>query len=398
MAYRSLLCSAVAASLILSFAPSADAFWLIPSGNPLHRTPEVQEGTMAGLKRNLDESPLSDLFRALTEMSSDIGATSTMAKSALYRGMYLRSTDDEYVLSLDVPGLHVNELKVVAERGTLSLKGDHECPNLTATNAPDPLCIERHYDSRFTLPSDADEESAVARLDAGVVSVRVPKIKGERRGVGRVLQLSEDAAGWVYDKTGVRRAVEEVQNGYEWSKEQVAKASDNVRENAQYAADRVRGTAEDAAESARLNAEYAARRAKEGGDYVSESARDAAYRAAAAVRDAGGKVNDAARNAAQAGSESARSVASAVSGTAQSAATAASDAAQQAANSARSAASRATETAKVAADKAEATEGKGFFDRLHDTVVNPIKERVHGTGGKPGPAAGNIPVEHKEEL
>ncbi|KAI9102661.1 hypothetical protein DFS34DRAFT_404235 [Phlyctochytrium arcticum] len=277
----------------------------------------------------------SDLLRALEEVTSDVGATASRAKSSISRGLFMRQDDNSYLLSMDVPGLHTKEVQVTINNGVLSIHGQHLCSKNPVTGSIDPLCIERSYDASFTFPSDADDSKADARIDAGVVFVKVPKVK-EARGLGRVVALTNDAAEWVYDST----------------KETMENVRDSVVKNANDATASIKS--------------------------VAGAATDAASSVTNTVKSA---ATDASKSASSAAAEASRSAASVASEASRSAA----QATNTLKNSASSASAKAT---PVVAAAAAANEERGFFDRVKDTV----------RGANPGAAKGDIPVQHNADL
>ncbi|KND04788.1 uncharacterized protein SPPG_00492 [Spizellomyces punctatus DAOM BR117] len=289
---KALVYTLAAAGCVLSSLPSSDAFWLIP-GSSRRSDGIVDTGRsivgdarekVGNLVPGAEESPLADLLRALEEVTTDVGATASLAKSALLRGMYLRQNDNEYLLAMDVPGLHTNELVVTADRGTLKIKGEHKCKNIAGTEKPDPLCIERYYDAAFTFPSDADEEHAQAHLDAGVAYVKVPKLKGEKRGIGRVLKLTEDAAEWVYEESGAKKVIDKTKEAYEAVKEGVVKGSTQATETIKNAAAGATDVVKNAANSANQAANEAANQAAEAANAAKETVKNTAAQATDRVK------------------------------------------------------------------------------------------------------------------
>ncbi|KAI8821354.1 uncharacterized protein EV422DRAFT_578211 [Fimicolochytrium jonesii] len=348
----------------LTTVPSTTAFWLIPGSSHSHHdvTPSQDTRGGGGFLRKLmggrtsqdrtnimsegvkhpsmssetgvpsamkdtsmtaeDEGVMADLLKALSEMYTDLGYTTTLAKEQLSRGIYLRQTDDVYMLAMDVPGLHTNEVTVSADKGILKIKGEHKCADwplkgvMDDSGKPktDPLCIGRYYDASFTFPSDAEEEKAEANLDAGVVKVVVPKLKGEKRGIHRVLKLGGDAAGWVYEGTGAKAVAEA-------TTDTARNAYDAAAQGAQRVVDTVMGAGRDTADGARN---------------VADQATASAMSAANAATNMGAQATDSAATA----------VPSMMPG----------------------------------------EDNKGFVERIHEQYVKPIKDRIiaPGQGGSEG--------------
>ncbi|TPX60922.1 hypothetical protein PhCBS80983_g01416 [Powellomyces hirtus] len=414
-------------------ASSANAFWLIPGSHHTDNraaqlaadqtatqrfrsviaekynavadaAANIVPGSATPAAKPATHSVYDDLIRALEEVTTDVGYSASLAKGTLVKGIYVRQDDDAYLLAMDVPGLHTREVEVTAEKGTLKIHGERKCPTVVATGKPDPLCIPRVYDATFTFPSDANEEKADAKLDAGVVKVFVPKIKGEARGLGRVIKLSGDAAEWVYEGTGAKTVVDATseginsagsaaKNAYDSAAAQAAAAAaeasataanayNAAAETVERVVSNVAGTVKGASDSAQIAAENAAASAKSAGHAATASVKSAGSAATNSAQSAASKASAAAAASASAASASIKSAASVASASAVSATRAASA-------SASSASAAASKSLSSAASAATATETPGFVEKY----VKPIKERIYPTGA----AEGNIHI-NKEEL
>ncbi|KAJ3176714.1 hypothetical protein HDU87_004853 [Geranomyces variabilis] len=431
----SLALALVASSAVIA---STDAFWLIPgSTHDDVSVARIADQTAAQRFRNVIADKYAqvanavptavggsgshkaaaatpvweDLLLALDEVSADVGYSASKFKGTLGRGIYMRETEDEYLLAMDVAGLHTNEVEITADKGTLRIKGERECPHVVGTGKVDPLCISRHYDASFTFPSDADEERANGNLDAGVVRVFVPKIKGQPRGVGRVIKLTGDAADYVYTETGAKRGVDATVEGVNAAAESVAAAAAAASASAAAAYDTAAGTVNRVVDNVVGSVYGVAENAKIAGNQASASAVSAGTHATASVRSAAAAATDAAARASAAAAASASSVSASIASAGHSATRAAGASASHASKSASSLASAASKSAKSAASHASATGAAatnsaksaasaatetatpGLVERLHDQYVKPIKEHIYSSGS----AEGSVPIK-KEEL
>ena len=88
----------------------------------------------------------------------------------------LREEPGAYVLTAEVPGVPRQSLKVRVDSGQVTIEGER--PQAPATPRGQPLRVERSY-GRFTrsfrLPGGVDERGVEARLEQGVLEVRLPK-------------------------------------------------------------------------------------------------------------------------------------------------------------------------------------------------------------------------------
>ena len=85
-------------------------------------------------------------------------------------------SDDEYVLELDVPGFTDNEIDLTFDRGVLSVSGAREAAEAVEgrTYHINERRTER-FNRSFSLPRGIRPDEVVARLNAGVLTVNLPK-------------------------------------------------------------------------------------------------------------------------------------------------------------------------------------------------------------------------------
>ncbi len=85
----------------------------------------------------------------------------------------LHERGDGFELSVDLPGVAPENLKLEVEKETLSIGFSREIASANSqTAAPKPSDTEQR---RFTLPEDVEIEGVKARLKNGVLSVHLPK-------------------------------------------------------------------------------------------------------------------------------------------------------------------------------------------------------------------------------
>ena len=135
----------------------------------IHRTPV----------RRRAELDLNHLFQGLFDVD---GSSRSLATADLYE------TEDGYGLELDVPGFTEANLEVTVDRGVLTITGtraEEETEGRTYH-----LRERRHerFTRSFSLPASIRGDNVVAHLDAGVLTVELPKspeAKPHRVAVGR---------------------------------------------------------------------------------------------------------------------------------------------------------------------------------------------------------------------
>jgi len=88
----------------------------------------------------------------------------------------IAETENELVLTADLPGVKMEDLEIKIEEGTLSLSGKREFKKEEQTGSYHR--IERSYGGfqrAFALPDSVDPEKVAASFDNGVLKVTLPK-------------------------------------------------------------------------------------------------------------------------------------------------------------------------------------------------------------------------------
>ena len=138
------------------------------------------------------EYPLTSLHREMNRMFEDFARSFDVAP---WRGWEtegfnprtdLSETDDEVLVTAEMPGLEEKDFELNLTEGFLTLKGEkrHEHEEKGAVHR-----IERGYGSfrrTIHLPCDVEAEKATAEYRNGVLSVKLPKAPSARRAVHRI--------------------------------------------------------------------------------------------------------------------------------------------------------------------------------------------------------------------
>ncbi len=85
-------------------------------------------------------------------------------------------SEDDLVLTLDVPGFRSEELSIEVEDRVLTVRGERKRPE--ASDGTSYVHVERPFGSferRITVPGGVDTERITASLHDGVLSLIVPK-------------------------------------------------------------------------------------------------------------------------------------------------------------------------------------------------------------------------------
>ena len=121
-------------------------------------------------------APFQDLDvveRRMRRMLEDWGVAPAALPAA---DMY--ETEKELVVELDVPGFEEKELALEVSDHMLTIKGERTKEKEEREKSFFlHERLEKHFERRFTLPSEADTEHIAARFHTGVLEVHVPKIE-----------------------------------------------------------------------------------------------------------------------------------------------------------------------------------------------------------------------------
>jgi len=81
----------------------------------------------------------------------------------------LYEEDDEFVLSVEMPGFEPEEITVSWDNGVLNIAAEHDDQDRGE---------RRTYHRRFRFPKDIDDEEIVAEYTNGILEVRLPVMTG----------------------------------------------------------------------------------------------------------------------------------------------------------------------------------------------------------------------------
>ncbi|MFC6721867.1 Hsp20/alpha crystallin family protein [Halobacteriaceae archaeon SHR40] len=81
----------------------------------------------------------------------------------------LYEEDDEFVLSVEMPGFDPEEITVSWEDGVLNIAAEHD---------DETRGERRTYHRRFRFPKDVDDEAITAEYNNGLLDIRLPVLTG----------------------------------------------------------------------------------------------------------------------------------------------------------------------------------------------------------------------------
>lgn len=88
----------------------------------------------------------------------------------------ISDTSEEYRIEAELPGVKQEDMKVTMEDGVLTLQGERR--EEKEVKSKKYRRIESSYGSflrRFTMPEDADEDTVEAKLENGLLNVRIAR-------------------------------------------------------------------------------------------------------------------------------------------------------------------------------------------------------------------------------
>ncbi|PUZ44169.1 hypothetical protein GQ55_8G068400 [Panicum hallii var. hallii] len=148
--------------------------------------------------RVLEQSPFSAASAAPSRVVGG-GEAAAPAGVALARCDW-KETPDAHIISVDVPGVRREDVRVEVEESSRVLRVSGERRAEEEKEGERWHRAERaagRFWRRFRMPAGADVDRVAARLEAGVLTVTVPKIAGHRGREPRVITIAggdEDGA------------------------------------------------------------------------------------------------------------------------------------------------------------------------------------------------------------
>ncbi|WP_455380907.1 Hsp20/alpha crystallin family protein [Acidihalobacter prosperus] len=122
---------------------------------------------------------LNQLYREMDHafgVPAEQGASDDAATSDWLPSVDIREEKDAFVIHADVPGVDPKDIDIHMENGVLTVKGERE--TVDEETRKQYRRVERvhgQFYRRFTLPDTANADQITARVDKGVLEVRIPK-------------------------------------------------------------------------------------------------------------------------------------------------------------------------------------------------------------------------------
>lgn len=138
--------------------------------------------------RWISDSPFFALHREMNRLFDDTFRTlgaSPFGAGAGWPSVEVSETEKSVKVTAELPGIDEKDLELRVEDNVLTLKGEKR----TETQDKDKHYSERfygHFERRFSLPSEVDEERAEATFKNGVLTVTLPKTDRARDAAKRI--------------------------------------------------------------------------------------------------------------------------------------------------------------------------------------------------------------------
>lgn len=144
---------------------------------PVNRTDQGHYTPLTQLHQEIDRM-FDNAFRGFGLPSVGIrSAFPEIGQAALLKpNVDIASTDKDYSITVEVPGVEEDNIKLELEGNTLTVKGEKK--QESETKEKDFYRVERSYGSFqrvLTLPEDADQDNIDAQFKNGVLTITLPK-------------------------------------------------------------------------------------------------------------------------------------------------------------------------------------------------------------------------------
>lgn len=121
----------------------------------------------------------SDIFAEMDRMFGNFGQTAVekTTEAAFSPACEISETEAHYQMSVDLPGVKKEDVKIELNDNTLTISGERKSEK-KAGDERNVKYVEKYYGTftrSFTLPTTVDTEKIEARYEDGVLSLEIPK-------------------------------------------------------------------------------------------------------------------------------------------------------------------------------------------------------------------------------
>ncbi|WP_372634428.1 Hsp20/alpha crystallin family protein [Fodinibius sp.] len=142
---------------------------------------------MKAIQKKSDLSPIESIRREMDRFFDDIVPFSPrMGGDGMRMELWapdtdVSETDEEYIVTVDLPGISKEDVEVSFKDNRLTISGERQ--HEEKEEKEDFLRKERYHGSftrSFTLPSAGKDDKIKARFKEGVLKVNVPKVEVQK--------------------------------------------------------------------------------------------------------------------------------------------------------------------------------------------------------------------------
>lgn len=123
--------------------------------------------------------PASILDQLYREMDRAFGSADRGEESAVsdwLPAVDIKEEDDAFIIHADVPGVDPKDIDIQMENGVLTLRGERKWDKEEEKKGYKRVeRVRGTFFRRFTLPDTADADKIAAKVDKGVLEIRIPK-------------------------------------------------------------------------------------------------------------------------------------------------------------------------------------------------------------------------------
>lgn len=124
------------------------------------------------LTRWIPFEEFDSMERRMRRMLAQTGIVPTFPSADLYE------TEGEFVVELEAPGFDKKELTIELSDHTLMIKGERaELKEKEQKTFYFKERLEKAFERRFTLPTEADTKHLTASFEKGVLEIHAPKVQ-----------------------------------------------------------------------------------------------------------------------------------------------------------------------------------------------------------------------------
>ncbi len=119
-------------------------------------------------------SLFEDFYRPFDSMFSQPALQAAAERNRWYPPVDITKTDEEFTITMELPGFDREQLTIEAHDGVLSIEGERS----SAAESEDGFVRrERQYGKfvrRFSLPAGTDENGIAADVKEGILTIKIP--------------------------------------------------------------------------------------------------------------------------------------------------------------------------------------------------------------------------------